>query len=373
MAVDRDEPRSLALDSVVVSAGRPHSPGDPVNPPIVPTSIYQPGGPVAYAREHNPTWGALEEALGAMEGAQCTAFASGIAAISAVLDLVAPGSVVVAPAHPYSGTGARLAELEAAGTFTVRRVSGADTDAVIEAAQGAALVWLESPTNPLLELTDIAAVSRGAHAAGAIVAVDNTFATVFGQHPLDLGADISMQSATKYIGGHSDLLMGVTTTRSVDLAERLHQRRTMLGATPGVLEAWLALRGLRTMALRVPRACESAHELARGLETHPAVERVMYPLLPSHPQHELAARQMSLGGAIVSFTVAGGADAAQAACDRVRLITQATSLGGVETTMERRARHALEHPATPASLIRVSVGIEAVDDIWADLDQALRG
>ncbi|MBU6213456.1 MAG: PLP-dependent transferase [Actinomycetales bacterium] len=373
MASDRAEPHSLALDSIVVSAGRPHGPGDPVNQPIVPTSIYQPGGPFAYAREHNPTWSALEEALGVMEDAHCTAFASGIAAISAVLDLVAPGSVVVAPEHPYSGTGARLAELEAAGTLTVRRVSGADTGALAEAAQGAALVWVESPTNPLLEVTDIAEVARAAHAAGALVAVDNTFATVFAQNALDLGADISMQSATKYIGGHSDLLMGVTTCRSPELAERLRHRRTMLGATPGVLEAWLALRGLRTMALRVPRANASAHELACRLESHPAVERVMYPLLPSHPQHELAARQMRLGGAIVSFTVAGGADAAQAACDRVRLITQATSLGGVETTMERRARHALEHPATPASLIRMSVGIEAVDDLWADLDQAIRG
>lgn len=373
MTAEHPNPQSLALDSIVVSAGRPDEPGAPVNSPIVPTSIYRPGGPVTYAREHNPTWGALEDALGAMEGAQCTAFSSGIAAISAILDLVPVGSVVVAPEHPYSGTGARLAELQAAGVVQVRRVAGHDLAAISAALPGAALVWIESPTNPMLELTDIAAVSELAHAHGAIVAVDNTFATVFAQHPLNLGADISMQSATKYIGGHSDLLMGVTTTRSAELAERLHQRRTMLGATPGVLEAWLALRGLRTMALRVPRACQSAHELAIRLQSHPNVSGVMYPMLNTHPQSALATRQMRLGGAIVSFTVADGAEAAQAVCERVQLITHATSLGGVETTMERRARHALEHPDTPAALIRVSVGIESVEDLWADLDTALRG
>ena len=357
----------------MVTAGRTHAPGDPVNPPIVPTSIYLPGGAHMYSREHNPTWGALEEAIGAMETATCTAFASGIAAISAILDLVPHGGIVVAPTHPYSGTGARLKELEASGAIVVRRVGMEDATAISEAAQGASLVWLESPTNPLLEICDIAAACDAAHGAGALVAVDNTFATVFGQHALDLGADICMQSATKYIGGHSDLLLGVATTRSQSLAEQLHTRRTMMGATPGVLEAWLALRGVRTMALRVRRCNESAFELAKRLETHPQVERVLYPLLPSHPQHALAMRHMPMGGAVVSFIVRGDATAAQAACDRVTLITQATSLGGVETTMERRARHALEHRDTPESLIRLSVGIEDVEDLWKDLDQALAG
>lgn len=364
---------ALSMDSIVVAAGRTHGPGDPVNPPIVPTSIYLPGGAHAYAREHNPTWGALEDAIGAMETATCTAFASGIAAISAILDLVPHGGIVVAPTHPYSGTGARLAELEAGGSIVVRRVAMDDPVAIAEATPGAALVWLESPTNPLLEVCDISAACDAAHAAGALVAVDNTFATVFGQHALNLGADICMQSATKYIGGHSDLLLGVATTRSHELAQQLHTRRIMMGATPGVLEAWLALRGLRTMALRVRRCNESAHELAKRLETHPQVERVLYPLLPSHPQHALAAKHMPMGGAVVSFIVRGNATTAQAACDRVELITQATSLGGVETTMERRARHALEHPDTPESLVRLSVGIEDVDDLWNDLNQALTG
>lgn len=364
---------SLSIDSIVVSAGRTHGPGDPVNPPIVPTSIYQPGGAHAYAREHNPTWGAFEEAIGAMESATCVAFASGIAAISAIVDLVPVGATVVAPTHPYSGTGARLAELESAGAISVRRVAMDDPTAIAGAVPGAALVWLESPTNPLLEVCDIQAACTAAHAAGALVALDNTFATVFGQHALDLGADICMQSATKYIGGHSDLLLGVATTRSQDLAEKLHTRRSMMGATPGVLEAWLALRGVRTMALRVKRCNESAHELAKRLEGHPQVARVLYPLLHSHPQHDLAARQMPMGGAVISFLVNGGADAAQAVCDRISLITQATSLGGVETTMERRARHALEHRDTPESLIRLSVGIEDVEDLWQDLNQALRG
>jgi cystathionine gamma-synthase len=242
---------------------------------------------------------------------------------------------------------------------------------IAAALDGCALLWLESPTNPLMEVCDLESAIAAGHAAGALVAVDNTFATVFGQHPLELGADLCMQSATKYIGGHSDLLMGVVTTRSEELATRIRNRRTMLGATPGVLEAWLALRGLRTMALRVRRANESAHELAKRLESHPRVEQVLYPLLPSHPQHALAERQMNLGGAIVSFLVRGDADAAQAACDKVQLITQATSLGGVETTMERRSRHPLEHPDTPSNLIRLSVGVEDVEDLWRDLSAAL--
>lgn len=361
----------LHIDSLLVSRGRPHTPGSPVNPGIFPTSIYREGGPYVYGRDGNPTWAALEDALGAAENGESVVFGSGIAAINAVLDTVPQSGLVVAPDHPYSGTGGRLAELESVGRLRVLRVPMADTAAVMSALPGAALVWLESPTNPLMEICDLAAVCAAARAAGVLAAVDNTFATPLGQQPLDLGADISMQSATKYIGGHSDLLLGVVTTRDAATAADLRRRRVMLGAVPGSLEAWLGLRGLRTMSLRVERSAANALELARRLSEHPGVSAVLYPWLPAHPQHDLALRQMRNGGSIVSFRVAAGAQAAQRACESVALINHMTSLGGVETTMERRARHAMEHPDVPEDLIRLSVGIENVDDLWADLSAAL--
>ncbi|NDB18857.1 MAG: cystathionine gamma-synthase [Actinobacteria bacterium] len=363
--------RPLHIDSLLVSRGRPHEPGAPVNPGIFPTSIYREGGAYTYGREGNPTWAALEDALGAAEAGEAVVFSSGIAAINGVLDLVPRGGTVVAPDHPYSGTAARLAELEAGGEVRVVRVPMPATDTLIDAAASADLVWLETPTNPLMELCDIQAVTQAAQAAGTLVAVDNTFATALAQRPLDLGAHFSVQSATKYIGGHSDLLLGTVCVRNEEHADALRRRRMLLGAVPGALESWLALRGLRTMALRVERSSASALELAARLSTHPAVAQVLYPGLPSHPQAELAARQMAHGGSVVSFRVAAGADAAQRVCESVTLINHMTSLGGVETTMERRARHPLEHPDVPQDLIRLSVGIEHVDDLWQDLAAAL--
>ncbi len=367
---DRNE-HPLHVDSLLVSRGRPHEPGSPVNPGIFPTSIYHEGGPYTYGREGNPTWAALEEALGAVEGGDSIVFGSGIAAINAVLDLVPRGGTVVAPDHPYSGTAARLAELEAAGHVRVVRVPMPATDQLIDAAAGANLVWLESPTNPLMELCELRMVSEAARSAGALVAVDNTFATALAQRPLDLGAHFSVQSATKYIGGHSDLLLGTVCVRSSEHADALRRRRALLGAVPGALESWLALRGLRTMALRVDRSATTARELATRLSTHPNVKAVLYPGLPSHPQADLAAAQMANGGSVVSFRVAAGADAAQRVCESVTLINHMTSLGGVETTMERRARHALEHVDVPQDLIRLSVGIEHLEDLWRDLSAAL--
>jgi cystathionine gamma-synthase len=233
------------------------------------------------------------------------------------------------------------------------------------------LVWIESPSNPLLVVADLAAIGSAPRKPGGLFVVDNTFATPLNQRPLASGADISLHSATKFIGGHSDLLAGVLVTRDGTLSARLRKSRTVNGATPGALETFLALRGLRTLALRLETAQESASRLAGWLETQPAVERVRYPGLASHPQHELAAKQLAGFGTIISFDVAGGAETADAVCRNTRLVRHATSLGAVESTMERRAVYSgQEH--LPSGLIRLSVGIERCDDIQNDLERAFR-
>ena len=232
------------------------------------------------------------------------------------------------------------------------------------------MLWLESPTNPLLAVADLRALCDGAHALGMDVVVDNTFASPLLQRPLDLGADVVVHSATKILAGHSDVVMGAAVTRRDDVAAALARRRSLHGAIPGPLEAWLTLRGLRTLALRVDRAGSNAAELARRLSDHPGVEVVRYPGLPSDPGHELASRQMCGFGAMVSFDVRGGAPAADAVVSRLRLLTVATSLGGVETIIERRGRWEGEE-SLPPGLLRMSVGIEDVEDLWADLDSAL--
>ena len=232
------------------------------------------------------------------------------------------------------------------------------------------LLWLESPTNPLIDVADLTALCRAGREAGALVVVDNTFATPLGQQPLALGADLVLHSATKFIGGHSDLLTGIAVAASEELAARLVRRRQLAGATPGALEAFLALRGLRTLPVRLARAQESAGVLAARLLDHPAVERVRYPGLADDPGHALAARQMNGFGAMLSFEVRGGAAAADAVCRALRVVTNATSLGGVESTIERRAKLAgQEH--IPPGLLRFSVGVEHVEDLWDDLSAAL--
>lgn len=351
--------QSWSPATVVVAAGRPaHTPGAGVNPPVELSSTYVAGGPVGYARVGNPTWSAFEEALGALEGGSALAYPSGMAAIAAVFALAPDGSRVVVPDCAYNTTLALADELDAAGRHEVVRVDIADADALAEAlAHPTALLWLESPTNPLLDLCDLPlAVERG-HAAGALIAVDNTFATPLGQQPLALGADVVVHSATKYLAGHSDVLLGATVAASPEVHERLHTHRTVHGAIPGPFETWLALRGLRTLHLRWERATASAAVIAQRLAGHPAVERVRYAGI----------------GAIVSIEVRGGADAADAVCERTRLWTFATSLGGVESLLERRRRHPLEPTTVPENLVRLSVGIEDVEDLWRDLDAALRG
>jgi cystathionine gamma-synthase len=353
---------SAALDpdwkpsTVAVAAGRPeHRPDAPLNVPIVMASTYVAGGDLEYGRYGNPTWAAFEDALGALEGGRCLSFASGLAAVATVLDLVGNDGLVVAPQHAYNGTVLQLADLESRGRLRTKLVDITDTYAVVAACADAALVWLESPTNPALELADIATIREGAHAAGAYVVVDNTFATPLLQKPLELDVDLVVHSATKYLSGHSDVLMGAVVTRDDELYAVLKGRRDLLGAVPGSLEAWLALRGLRTLHLRVERAQSNAQELVRRLSGHPAVGEVRYP---------------GFGG-IVSIVLAQGALAADLLTHKTKLWVHATSLGGVESTFERRRRWKSEPATIPEGLVRLSVGIEDVDDLWADLAKAL--
>jgi cystathionine gamma-synthase len=297
-------------------------------------------------------------------------FASGMAAVSAVIDGIPTGGLVVAPLAAYHGVRRLLTDAHARGRLTLRAVETSRGADVLGALRGAALLWLESPANPLLDLSDIAGLAGAAHAAGARVVVDNTLATPIAQRPLELGADIVVHSVTKLLSGHSDLLMGAAVTREPALAAALASRRALTGGVPGSMEAFLALRGLRTLPLRLERASDTAAELARRLERHPLAERVRYPGLPDHPGHQLACRQMRGFGTMVAFEVAGGAAAADAVCANVEIIVPATSLGGVETLIERRARWPGEE-RTPPALLRLSVGLEHVEDLWADLEAAL--
>ena len=346
----------LKPSTVAVTAGRPeHQPDAPLNEPITMASTYVAGGDREYGRYTNPTWTALEEALGALEGGRCLTFASGLAAVATVLDLVGNGAKVVAPRHAYNGTVLQLADLEARGRLRAELVDITDTAAVVAACDDAALVWLESPTNPALEIADIATITAAAHEAGAYVVVGNTFATPLLQTPLADGVDLVVHSATKYLAGHSDVLMGAVVTADDELHGVLKGRRDLIGAIPGPFEAWLTLRGLRTLHLRVERASDNARELARRLGEHPAVSEVRYP---------------GFGG-IVSIVLAEGAMAADLLTRKTRLWVHATSLGGVESTFERRRRWKTEPLTIPDGLVRMSVGIEDVDDLWNDLVRAL--
>jgi cystathionine gamma-synthase len=369
-------PLDLRVETRLAVVGRgEHRAGQPLNVPIVPASNFraptQGPGEREYSRsDGTPGWEALEELLGDLEGGRAVCFSSGMAAIAAVLELLPAGARVVVPRDSYSGLRALLADGAAGGRWRVDTVDMADVDGLAAAIPGADLVWLETPSNPLLEVVDIAEVVARATAAGAAVVVDNTFATPLLQSPLELGADLVVHSATKFIGGHSDLLLGAVVARREEEHARLVRRREVAGATPGALECFLALRGARTLALRLRAAQDTAGELARRLQTHPAVDRVRYPGLPDDPHHVRAAEQMAGFGAVVSFEVADATNA-DAVCANVQVISHATSLGGVESTIERRAKlSGQEH--VPAGLLRLSVGCEHLEDLWADLDIALR-
>jgi len=365
---------NLHPESIVVTAGRPHEPGSPITTPIVLTGPYRhhPDGNRYARHDVTETVAAFESVLGTLDGGRALAFASGMAAVAAVVERLANGSVAVVPNAGYSGTMSIFAEQERLGRLQVRRVDVASVDAVVDALPGADLLWLETESNPLMAVADLPALCAAAREAGVLTCVDATFSTPLGVRPLELGADVVLHSATKYLAGHSDVIMGALVTRSPELAEQLHGRRTLAGAIPGGLEAYLATRGLRTLALRMERAQANAMELARRLADHPAVTRVRYPGLPDDPGHALAARDFAGFGAMIGFEIAGGPDAAERLCTGLQLITHGTSLGGVETLIERRARHDLDAQfGTPPNLLRLSVGIEHVEDLWADLAQAL--
>jgi cystathionine gamma-synthase len=360
----------LSVDSFVVAAGRHREKGAPLNVPLVPASNYVLGGERSYARgDGTATWDALEDLVGGLEGGEAVAFASGMAAAAAVMDLLPVGAAIVLPEGCYQGVAGLAAAGEQHGRWSVSRLGVGDTAGWIDAARDADLLWLESPSNPLLEVADLATICAALRKPGSMLAVDNTFATPINQQPLGLGADVSVQSATKFIGGHSDLLSGVVTANRPEVVAGLRERRLRGGATPGALEAFLAVRGARTLAVRLRRAQATAMALAKRLEAHSAVEVVRYPGLPSHPTHTVAKAQLGGFGTIISFDVAGAA-AADAVCGAVGLIQHATSLGAVESTMERRsAVHGQGH--LPPGLLRLSVGIEDAADLWTDLEQAL--
>ena len=363
-----------AADTVAVQAGRPaRTPGAPMNPPMTLSSTYVHDASVEYGRDGNVAWGALETALGALDSGHAVTFASGLAATTSIAALVPAGGTVVLSSVTYHGVRHIFDGMAADGRVDLRIVAPDDADAMVAASAGAAMVWVESIANPLLVVADVPAIAAGARAHGALTVVDSTFATPLRQRPLELGADIVMHAATKLIGGHSDLLLGAAICRDPNHAALLMAHRHDHGAIPGALESFLALRGLRTLAVRLDRAEASAGELSRRLAAHPNVAVVHYPGLPDDPEHERGARVLDGGfGSMVSFEVAGSIEQTEAFLSNLRLVTHATSLGGVESLIERRARYPGDAAIVGATLCRMSVGIENVGDLWADLDAALR-
>jgi cystathionine gamma-synthase len=363
-----------SADTVAVQAGRPaRVAGAPMNPPITLSSTYVQDASIEYGRDGNAGWGALESALGALDGGHAVTFAAGLAAATAIAALVPPGGTIALSAGTYHGVRNIFDRLQSSGRLSVRTMAADDTDAVLAAADGADMVWVESISNPLIVVADIPAIAAGARERGAITVVDATFATPLRQRPLDLDADLVLHSATKLIGGHSDLLLGAVVCRDQAHADALLTYRHDHGSVPGVLEAFLALRGLRTLAVRLDRAEASAAELALRLSSHPHVTRVYYPGLPGDSQRERASRVLPSGaGSMLSFEVAGTLEQTEAFLAPLRLVSHATSLGGVESLIERRARYLGDASIVGATLCRLSVGIENVEDLWADLDGAMR-
>lgn len=346
----------LSPATIAVSSGRPpREPDAPLNPPVTLASVFVAGGEREYGRYGNPTWEAFEAVLGDLEGGRAVSYASGMAAVATLLDLVAPGAVVVAPRHAYLGTLHLLGAKAQRGDVVVRRVDLTDTAATIDACADAALVWLESPTNPMLEVADLPAVIEGAHAVGARVVVDNTFASPLLQRPLDDGADAVVHSATKLLAGHADVLLGAVVTRDPELHRAVDEQRRMRGAIPGPMEAWLATRGMRTLHLRIDRAQRNARFLADRLAAHPQVARLHDPGF----------------GTMLGLEFTGGATAADKVTASTDVWVSATSLGGVESTFERRRRWSSESATVPEDFVRLSVGVEDADDLWRDLKTAL--
>ena len=348
---------SLHPETSAITAGRPDAaPDASLNPPLIFSSTYHAGGPVGYGRYGNESWSALEAAIGELEGGATLSFSSGMATVSAVFSILPIGAPVVASNQGYSGVMGLLNQFQASGRLEVRFVEITNTEEVINAMKGAALVWLESPTNPCLDVADLPALITAAKKLGIGVAVDNTFATPLVQKPLAMGADIVMHSVTKFLAGHSDVVLGSLSTNDEALFARLEQARRFNGSVPGPFEAWLALRGIRSFPIRFRAAESNAKELVARLSQHSKITKVRYPGF----------------GAVISFEVDGTAEDAEKVCESSELITHATSLGGIESLWERRRRWALESPLVPEQLIRLSVGCEHVDDLWQDIEKALK-
>ncbi len=336
-------------------------------------------GGYEYSRSGNPTRTALQDALAALEeGATGLAFASGLAAEDALLRTVcAPGDHVVLPGDAYGGTFRLVSRAHSRWGLEHTPVDLGDLDALRAALRPTTrVVWCETPTNPLLNIADIAAVAEVAHEAGALLVVDNTFASPYLQRPLTLGADVVVHSTTKYLGGHSDVVGGGLVAADAGLGEELAWSQNAMGAVAGPMDAWLVLRGIKTLGVRMDRHSANAARIAEFLLGHPAVGAVLYPGLPDHPGHDIATRQMSGFGGMLSFRLTGGEEAALRVCERARLFTLAESLGGVESLIEHPGRMTHASAAgspleVPADLVRLSVGIEDVEDLIADLDQAL--
>ena len=360
--------KKLATESQVVAAGRPEKkPDGALNPAIALNSTFHEGGPIGYGRYGNEAWSALEEAISVLEGGKTLIFSSGMAAISSVFSLLPQGAIIVAAENGYQGTTTMLKKMHEAKKLEVRFVNLPNTDEVLKALPGAQMLYLESPTNPAIEVVELPVVIAAGKKTGSIVVVDSTLATPMVQNPLALGADIALHSVTKYLSGHSDILLGCVVTNDESIFERVEQARRYGGAIPGPFEAWIALRGLRTFALRMQRSQENAMELAKRLEKDPRVLKVRYPGLESDPYHERAKSFMKGFGAMISFEVKADIAQIDKMCNSSTLITNATSLGGVESIWERRRRWATESHTIPENLIRFSVGIENVDDLWSDI------
>jgi cystathionine beta-lyase/cystathionine gamma-synthase len=352
--------------------------------PIYQTSTYVQDAPgrhrgYEYSRTHNPTRTALEGCLASLEGAaHGFAFASGMAATTTVMHLISPGERVVSVNDVYGGTYRLFTKIYEPKGYAFEFLTAEDMSENLGAAldDRTRIVWVETPTNPLLNVVDIAAAAEAARAVGALCVVDNTFATPYLQRPLELGADVVVHSTTKYLGGHSDVVGGFVATNDPTIAERLGFLQNALGAIPGPFDSWLVLRGLKTLSVRMREHCANGRRIAEFLETHPAVERVRYPGLASHPQHALARAQMRDFGGMISFEVAGSEEDAREVVSATSVWQLGESLGGVESLIEHPGvmTHATlaDSPfRISGNLIRLSVGIESADDLIADLEQAL--
>ncbi len=375
------------FETIALHAGQEPDPQTgAVVPPIHQVSTFKQDGVgglrggYEYSRSANPTRSALEECLAAIEGgARGLAFASGLAAEDTLLRAVCkPGDHVVIPNDAYGGTYRLFAQVLTRWGLEYTPVPLSDADAVRAAIRpNTTAVWVETPTNPLLSIADIAALASVAHEAGALLVVDNTFASPYLQQPLSLGADVVVHSTTKYLGGHSDVIGGALIASTSELGDQLAYYQNAMGAISGPFDAWLVLRGIKTLAVRMDRHGENAAAVVDMLASHPRVRRVLYPGLPEHPGHDIAAKQMRGFGGMVSFQVEGGEDAAVALVNRTEIFTLAESLGGVESLIEHPGR--MTHASVagsplevPGDLVRLSVGLEHSHDLVADLQQALR-